>query len=84
MRVTTLKAWKGSPQAMTAYYTGLARGEQRGDGVGRGPVDYYLVSHPGGTMGPCSDDEHSRHLAASTHRTKVRRNTRHVPWRMSV
>jgi conjugative relaxase-like TrwC/TraI family protein len=27
---------------MTAYYAGLARDQQRRDGAGRGPVDYYL------------------------------------------
>lgn len=42
MRVTTLKAWKGSPGAMVDYYAGLARDHQARDGLGRGPVDYYL------------------------------------------
>ena len=42
MRVTTLKAWRGSAGGMTAYYAGLARDQQQRDGTGRGPVDYYL------------------------------------------
>ena len=42
MRATTLKASPASLGGMLAYYAGLADDQARRDGVGRGPVDYYL------------------------------------------
>ncbi len=42
MRVTTLKAGKAGLEALIDYYAGLAVDQLRRDGVGRGPIDYYL------------------------------------------
>lgn len=42
MRATTLKASGETLDRLLDYYAGLAEDQQRGDGGGRGPVDYYL------------------------------------------
>jgi conjugative relaxase-like TrwC/TraI family protein len=42
MRAVTLKAAGDAVAQLIGYYAGLARDQQRRDGEGRGPVDYYL------------------------------------------
>ncbi len=42
MRATTLKASSAGLAALVDYYAGLAADQLRRDGVGRGPIDYYL------------------------------------------